>query len=74
MNIIINTLRRKLGLKIIKPAPFIIKISDQRKSIHKGIIQDVRHDVGGIVIRTTLIVIDIINTEDNYSLLWKDYG
>lgn len=29
VNIITNTLRRKLGLKRIKPAPFTIKIVDQ---------------------------------------------
>ena len=30
-NIITNTLRKKLGLKKIKPTPFSIKMVDQRK-------------------------------------------
>jgi hypothetical protein len=35
----------------------------------KGIIRDVCLDVGGIIIRTTLTVIDMVSTEDSYSLL-----
>jgi hypothetical protein len=69
MNIITDTLRRKLGLKKIEPAPFTIKMADQKKVMPKGIIRDVRLDVGGIIIRTTLTVIDMVRTEDNYSLL-----
>ena len=69
LNIITNTLRRKLGLKKIEPAPFTIKMVDQRKVTPKGIIRDVRLDVGGIVIRTTPTVIEMVSTEDNYSLL-----
>jgi hypothetical protein len=69
VNIITDTLRRKLGLKKIEPAPFTIKMADQRKVMPKGIIRDVRLDVGGIVIRTTLTVIDMVSTEDSYSLL-----
>ena len=66
VNIITDTLRRKLGLK---PAPFTIEMANQRKVMPKGIIRDVRLDVGGIVIRTTLTVIDMVSTEDSYSLL-----
>ena len=50
MNIITDTLRRKLILKKIELAPFIIKMVDQRKVMPKGIIPDVRLDVGRIVI------------------------
>jgi hypothetical protein len=69
VNIITDTLRRKLGLNKIEPTPFTIKMADQRKVMPKGIIRDVRLDVGGIVIRTTLTVIDMVSTEDSYSLL-----
>ena len=69
VNIITYTLRRKLGLNKIEPAPFTIKMVDQRKVMPKGIIRDVRLDVGGIVIRTTLTVIDMVSTEDSYSML-----
>ena len=69
VNIITDTLRRKLGLKKIEPAPFTIKMADQRKVMPKGIIRDVRLDVGGIIIRTTLTVIDMVSSEDSYSLL-----
>ena len=69
VNIIKDTLRKKLGFKKIEPAPFTIKMADQRKVMPKGIIRDVRLDVGGIVIRTTLTVIDMVSTEDSYSLL-----
>ena len=69
MNIITNTLKKKLGLKKIEPAPFSIKMADQRKVLPKGIIRDVRLDVDRIMIRTTLTVIDMVRTEDNYSML-----
>jgi hypothetical protein len=69
VNIITDTLRRKLGLTKIEPTPFTIKMADQRKVMPKGIIRDVRLDVGGIVIRTTLTVINMVSTEDSYSLL-----
>ena len=69
VNIITCTLRRKLGLKKIEPAPFTIKMVDQRTVMPKGIIRDVRLDVGRIVIRTMLTVIDMVSTEDSYSML-----
>jgi hypothetical protein len=69
VNTITDTLRRKLGLKKIEPPPCTIKMADQRKVMHKRIIRDVRLDVGEIVIRMTLTVIDMVNTEDSYSLL-----
>ena len=69
VNIITDTLRKKLGLKKIEPAPFTIKMADQRKVMPKGIIRDVCLDVGGIVIRTTLTVIDMVSIEDSYSLI-----
>ena len=46
VNIIIDTLRRKLGLKKIEPAPFTIKTANQRKVMPKEIIRDVCLDVG----------------------------
>ena len=58
-----------MGLKKLEPAPFTIKMADQRKVMPKEIIRDVRLDVGGIIIRTTLIVIDMVNFEDSYSIL-----
>ena len=69
MNIITDTLRKKLGLQNIEPRPITIKMADQRKVMRKGIIQDVCLDVGKIVIRTTLTVINMVSTKDNYSLL-----
>jgi hypothetical protein len=42
---------------------------DQRKIMPKEIIRDVRLNVGGIVIRTTFTVIDMVSTKDSYSLL-----
>ena len=69
VNITTDTLRRKLGLKKIEPAPFTIKMANQRKVMPKGIIRDVRLDVGGIVIWTTLTVIDMVSTKDSYNLL-----
>ena len=69
VNIITDTLRRKLGLKKIEPAPFTIKMANQRKVMPKGNIRDVCLDVGGIIIRTTLTVIDMVSTKDSYSLL-----
>lgn len=53
----------------MEPAPFIIKMADQRKVMPKGIMRDVRLDVGGIMIRAMLIVIDMVSCEGNYSLL-----
>ena len=41
VNIITDTLRWKLGLKKIEPAPFTIKTADPRKVMPKGIIRDV---------------------------------
>jgi hypothetical protein len=70
VNIITDTLRKKLGLKKIEAAPFTIKMADQRKVMPKGIIRNVRLDVGGIVIRTTLTIIDMVSTEDSSSLLF----
>ena len=68
VNIIIDTLRKQLRFKKIEPPPFTIKMVDQRKVMPKGI-KDARFDVGGIVIRTTVIVIDMVSTDDSYSLL-----
>jgi hypothetical protein len=69
VNIITDTLKKKLGLKRMEPAPFTLKMAEQKKVMPKGIIRDVRLDVGGIVIQTTLTVIDMVSTEDSYSLL-----
>ena len=40
VNIITDALRKKLSLKKITPAPFTIKMVDQRKVMPKGIIQE----------------------------------
>ena len=50
LNII--ALRRKWGLMKIEPAPLTIKMADQRKFMPKGILRDIRLDVGGIIIWT----------------------
>lgn len=40
LNIITDTFRRELGLKKTEPAPFTIKMADQRKVMPKEIIRD----------------------------------
>ena len=69
VNIITKTLKKRLGLKKLEPAPFTIKTADQRKVMPKGIIRDVCLDVGIIKIRTTLTVIDMVSTKDRDSML-----
>lgn len=70
VNIIMDTLMRKLGLeKQFETTPFTINMADQRKVTPLGIIKNLNINIGGLTFKITVIVIKMANQDNTYSML-----
>jgi hypothetical protein len=69
VNIISKSLRKKLGLKKPKPAPFVVRMVDQRKVQPIGLIRNLKIDLVGCENKFYVIMLNMGNETKIYSML-----
>jgi len=69
VNIITEELCRKLGYRKLEPAPFTIKMADQRKVTPLRILRDLRIEIGGFRYNITAIVMKMESKSGSYTML-----
>ncbi len=78
MNIIFESLRKKLGLKKPKPTPFVVRMANQRKVQLVGLIRNLKIDLAGCEYNIFVTMLNIENGTKTYLMLlgrpWLKYA
>jgi hypothetical protein len=68
MNIIFESLKKKLGLRNPKPTLFVVRMVDQRKVQRVGLIRNLKFDLVGCEFKISIIVLNMENGTKTYSM------
>ena len=69
VNIITQAACNKYGLKDWEPAPFLVRMADQRRFQPVGLLKGVVIDVAGLTFSVALVVLSIAEAADDYSII-----
>jgi hypothetical protein len=68
VNIISKSLRKKLGLRKLKLAPFVVRMDDQRKVWLIGLIRNLEIDLAGCEYKFFMTMLNMENGTKTYSM------
>jgi len=74
VNIISESLRKKLGLKRPQSAPFVVRMAYQQKVQPIGLIRNLKINLASYVYKTLVIVLNMENGMEVYWGYWDGHG
>jgi hypothetical protein len=69
VNIISKSLRKKIGLRKLQLAMFVVRMADQRKAQPLGLIRNLKINLGSYVYKTSVTTLNMENGLEAYSML-----
>ena len=69
VNIMSETTRQALGLRITNPAPFAIRVADQREVTPLGMVSHIPVSMEGLTFHMNFVILDLPPTKGAYSML-----
>ena len=69
VNIITQAAFQKYGLTDWEPAPFSVRMADQRRVQPVGLLKGVVIDVAGLTFTVALVVLSIVEAADDYNII-----
>jgi len=69
VNILSKSLRKKIGLRKLQLAMFVVRMADQRKAQPLGLIRNLKINLGSYVYKTSVTTLNMENGLEAYSML-----